>query len=52
MKLTRKGYVVASGYMGYVEDLNKYLLFPTEEEYNEWIAEKENVWDKDNEEDN
>lgn len=35
-----KGYVVPSGYMGYLPSIDKYLLFPTEEEYVEEYEEK------------
>lgn len=35
-----KGYVVASGYMGYLPSIGKYLLFPTEEEYVEEYKEE------------
>ena len=35
-----KGYVVASGYMGYLPSVNKYLLFATEEEYEEFYNEE------------
>ncbi len=31
-----KGYVTASGYMGYVE--GKYILFASEEDYREYMA--------------
>lgn len=34
-----KGYVVASGYMGYFPSLGKYLLFATETEYAEAYRE-------------
>ena len=30
-----KGYVVANGYMGYVE--GKYMLFASESDYKEWL---------------
>ena len=39
-----KGYVVSTGYMGCVEDTPKrikYKLFPTEEEYREYMEEQE-----------
>ncbi len=32
-----KGYVTANGYMGYVE--NRYILFSSEEEYAEFLAD-------------
>ena len=32
-----KGYITASGYMGYVE--GRYILFACEEDYIEWINE-------------
>lgn len=31
----RKGYITASGYMGFVE--NRYILFVSEEEYAEYL---------------
>ena len=34
-----KGYVVDSGYMGYVPSAKAYKLFPTEDEYVEWYRE-------------
>lgn len=30
-----KGYVVGTGYMGWIPFLNRYILFATEEEYKE-----------------
>ena len=36
-----KGYPVSSGYMGYIEEENRYQLFDTEEEYKEYIRESE-----------
>ena len=33
-----KGYIVANGYMGYVSEYEKYLLFATEQDYLEYIA--------------
>ena len=33
------GYVVDSGYMGYVEREHKWMLFETEEAYEEYISE-------------
>lgn len=36
-----KGYPVGSGYMGYVKSENKYRLFETEDEYDEYIREVE-----------
>ena len=36
-----KGYIVASGYMGYLPSVGKYLLFATEEEYIEVFEEYE-----------
>lgn len=35
-----KGYIIASGYMGYLPSIGKYLLFPTEEEYVEEYNEE------------
>ena len=35
-----KGYLVGFGYMGYVPELNKYILFATEDEYVEYCAER------------
>lgn len=35
-----KGYVVSSGYMGYLPSVGKYLLFATEEEYVEEYNEE------------
>lgn len=32
-----KGYVVASGYMGYVN--GKYMLFASESDYREWLED-------------
>lgn len=32
-----KGYVVASGYMGYVN--GKYMLFASESDYKEWLED-------------
>lgn len=34
-----KGYVVNSGYFGWVPELNRYLLFCTEGEYLEYLEE-------------
>lgn len=33
-----KGYIVANGYMGYVSEYEKYMLFATEQDYLEYIA--------------
>lgn len=33
-----KGYVVSSGYMGYVD--GKYILFATEQEYLDYVEEE------------
>ena len=38
-----KGYLVSSGYMGYVEELGRYILFCTEDEYLEYIREGASV---------
>lgn len=35
-----KGYVIPSGYMGYLPELGKYLLFATEAEYAEAYREE------------
>ncbi len=35
-----KGYVMPSGYMGYLPSIGKYLLFSTEEEYIEEYNEE------------
>ena len=35
---TPKGYLVSSGYMGWVGD--RYMLFPTEAEYLEYLADR------------
>ncbi len=34
-----KGYYTAYGYMGYVPELNKYILFATESEYIEYVTD-------------
>lgn len=39
-----KGYVVSSGYMGYVD--GKYILFATEEEYKEYLESDNNSENK------
>lgn len=39
-----KGYVVSSGYMGYID--GKYILFATEEEYKEYLESDNNSEDK------
>ena len=36
-----KGYLVGSGYFGWVEQQHKYMLFATEKEYHEYISEDE-----------
>ena len=36
---TPKGYLIGSGYMGYVPELGRYILFATETEYYEYIEE-------------
>ena len=33
-----KGYLIQSGYMGYVPSLGKYILFASETDYDEYIA--------------
>jgi len=33
-----KGYIVPSGYMGYISATNSYQLFATEQDYLEYIA--------------
>jgi hypothetical protein len=35
------GYVIQSGYKGWVEELGSYILFSTEKEYLEYIGGKE-----------
>jgi len=40
--ITIKGYYTACGYMGYVPELGKYILFPTESEYIDYITESPN----------
>lgn len=32
-----KGYNVSSGYMGWIEELNKYMLFASERDYIEYV---------------
>lgn len=34
-----KGYSTAAGYMGYVAWLGKYILFPTDEEYRDFLED-------------
>lgn len=34
-----KGYVVQSGYMGYVEDEGRYILFATEDDYQDYLVD-------------
>ena len=34
-----KGYQIEFGYMGYVPNLDKFLLFSTEDDYKEWYSE-------------
>ena len=34
-----KGYVVKSGYMGYIHTEDRYMLFATEDEYAEYMEE-------------
>ena len=36
-----KGYLVFGGYMGYLPSLKGYMLFPTQNEYEEYYDEKE-----------
>lgn len=38
-----KGYLVSSGYMGYLPSKSKYQLFPTEAEYIEYFNEMEDI---------
>ena len=33
----KKGYVVQSGYMGWVEELGRYVLFASEADYDEYL---------------
>lgn len=35
------GYVIGCGYMGWIPWLRQYMLFPTENEYLEYIKEAE-----------
>lgn len=35
----RKGYPVNCGYMGYIEDEGRYMLFSTEDDYNEYLED-------------
>ena len=37
----RKGYLVDSGYMGYVPDSHEYLLFASESDYDEYLRKTE-----------
>lgn len=37
MEPSKKGYLVGYGYMGWVEVLNRYVLFATEAEYEDYI---------------
>ena len=39
--MTKKGYVVQSGYMGYVEDEGRYMLFSSESDYEEYLVDLE-----------
>lgn len=34
----KKGYYTSQGYMGWVEDENKYILFSSEKEYLDYIS--------------
>lgn len=34
-----KGYLISSGYMGYLPELDGYILFCTEDEYYEYFRE-------------
>ena len=36
-----KGYVTPVGYCGYIPRLGEYMLFPTEEEYLEYLQDAE-----------
>lgn len=40
------GYLTANGYFGLVD--GEYMLFATEEEYYEYLRERENDFDKEN----
>lgn len=35
---TRKGYPVAGGYMGWIEEEGRYMLFANEGDYDEYVA--------------
>lgn len=35
-----KGYPVATGYMGWIPKISKYMLFATEDEYEEYVEEE------------
>lgn len=39
MSPIRKGYYIGYGYMGWVEQLKRYVLFSTESEYEDYILE-------------
>ncbi len=34
-----KGFYVAEGYKGYIPSINGYILFPSEQEYYEYLAQ-------------
>lgn len=38
-ELQMKGYSTAAGYMGYVTWFGKYVLFPTDEEYRDFLRD-------------
>lgn len=41
MEKIEKGYLISSGYMGYIPSKGTYMLFPTEQEYHEAMKEEE-----------
>ena len=36
-----KGYNVSSGYMGWIEELKKYMLFANESDYREYVEDQQ-----------
>lgn len=44
MDKMNKGYVVHSGYMGYIPSEGRYMLFATEMDYAEYMAEEERAY--------
>lgn len=40
----KKGYLLADGYMGWVESEHQYKMFPTESEYNEYVKDKDSIF--------